>query len=54
MPIDFALPPEIEDVRQKVRSFMEAHVRPAEEKLQESQADRNTCVGDGHKVFSWE
>ncbi len=44
MPIDFALPPEIEDVRQKVRSFMEAHVRPAEEKLQESQADRNTYI----------
>ena len=44
MPIDFVLPPEIEEVRQKVRSFMEAHVRPAEEKLQESQADRNTYI----------
>ncbi len=44
MPIDFTLPPEIEEVRQKVRSFMEAEVRPAEEKLQESQADRNTYI----------
>jgi len=44
MPIDFVLPPEVEEVRQKVRDFMEAEVRPAEEKLQESQADRNTYV----------
>ena len=44
MAIDFVLPPEVEEVRQKVRDFMEAEVRPAEEKLQESQADRNTYV----------
>jgi acyl-CoA dehydrogenase len=42
MPIDFTLPPDVEEVRQRVRSFMETEVRPVEEKLQESEADRNT------------
>ncbi len=33
MPIDFTLPPDVEDVRQRVRAFMESEVRPAEEQL---------------------
>jgi len=33
MPIDFALSPDIEEVRARVRDFMETVVRPAEEKL---------------------
>jgi acyl-CoA dehydrogenase len=31
--IDFTLPPEVEEVRLRVREFMETEVRPAEEKL---------------------
>lgn len=44
MPIDFQLPPDVEEVRQKVRTFMDAEVRPVETKLQESDADRNSYV----------
>ncbi len=33
MPIDFTLPPDVEEIRLRVREFMEAEVRPAEEKL---------------------
>lgn len=42
MAIDFTLPPDVEEVRRRVRSFMDAEVRPVEEKLQESGADRNS------------
>ena len=44
MPIDFNLAPEVEEVRQRVRSFMESEVRPAEDKLREEKADRNAYV----------
>ena len=33
MPIDFNLAPDVEEVRQRVRKFMESEVRPAEDKL---------------------
>ncbi len=44
MPIDFNLPPEVEEVRQRVRKFMDKEVRPVEEKLQEEKADRGAYV----------
>ncbi len=44
MPIDFSLPPEVEEVRQRVRNFMDEEVRPAEEKLRQNEADRNAYV----------
>src|SRR5712692_9887956 len=33
MPIDFTLPPDVDEVRARVREFMDEVVRPAEEKL---------------------
>ena len=44
MPIDFNLAPDVEEVRQRVRKFMESEVRPAEDKLREQKADRNAYV----------
>ncbi|MBF6599458.1 MAG: acyl-CoA dehydrogenase family protein [Dehalococcoidia bacterium] len=44
MPIDFTLSPEVEDVRRRVRAFMDEEVRPAEEKLRQGEADRNGYV----------
>ena len=44
MPIDFQLPPDVEEVRLKVRAFMDTEVRPIEKKLQEEEADRSTYV----------
>ncbi|MCH7997902.1 MAG: acyl-CoA dehydrogenase family protein [Chloroflexi bacterium] len=44
MPIDFSLSPEVEEVRQRVRTFMDAEVRPVEEKLRQDKADRNAYV----------
>ena len=44
MPIDFKLPPDVEDVRQRVRKFMDEEVRPAEEKLRHNEADRNAYI----------
>ncbi len=44
MPIDFQLPPDVEEVRLRVRKFMDAEVRPAEKTLQEREADRNSYV----------
>jgi acyl-CoA dehydrogenase len=44
MPIDFALPPEVEDVRLRVRKFMDEEVRPVQEGLQSSEADRRSFV----------
>ena len=40
MPIDFTLPPEVEEVRGKVRTFMEAEVRPVAQMLEQEGADR--------------
>jgi acyl-CoA dehydrogenase len=39
MSIDFTLPPDVEQIRQRVRDFMDAEVRPAEEKLAADAAD---------------
>ena len=44
MPIDFQLPPDVEEVRLRVRKFMDTEVRPAEATLQEREADRNSYV----------
>ncbi len=44
MSVDFTLPPEVEDVRRRVRTFMDEEVRPAEEKLRHNEADRNAWV----------
>ena len=44
MPIDFQLAPEVEEVRLRVRNFMDTEVRPAEATLQEREADRNSYV----------
>jgi acyl-CoA dehydrogenase len=44
MPIDFNLAPDVEEIRQRVRKFMESDVRPAEDKLREEKADRNAYV----------
>jgi len=41
MPIDFQLPPDVEDVRLRVRKFIDDEVRPVERELQDSAADRN-------------
>src|SRR5512145_2781346 len=41
MPVDFELAPEIQDVRNRVRTFMNEEVRPMEEKLSSNGADRN-------------
>src|SRR5438067_3000739 len=42
--IDFTLPPEIEDLRKRVREFIEEEVRPAEEKLAANESDRSELV----------
>jgi acyl-CoA dehydrogenase len=44
MPVDFKLSPDVEAVRQRVRTFMDEEVRPAEEKLRDREADRNSYV----------
>ncbi len=44
MSIDFTLSPEVEAVRQRVRTFMDEEVRPTEEKLRHSEADRNGYI----------
>ncbi|HUF54238.1 MAG TPA: acyl-CoA dehydrogenase family protein [Dehalococcoidia bacterium] len=44
MPIDFQLPPDVEDVRQRVRKFMDDEVRPREEELGDREADRGSYV----------
>jgi acyl-CoA dehydrogenase len=44
MPVDFKLSPEVEAVRQRVRTFMDEEVRPAEEKLRDGEADRNGYI----------
>jgi acyl-CoA dehydrogenase len=48
MSIDFTLPPDVETIRQRVRDFMDAEVRPAEEKLRadapDGEPDRRAVV----------
>jgi acyl-CoA dehydrogenase len=44
MPIDFELAPDVQDVRDRVRKFMDEEVRPAEQKLRDGEADRNGFV----------
>ena len=44
MPVDFTLPPDVEEVRLKVRKFMDSEVRPAEAKLESNGADRGEYV----------
>jgi acyl-CoA dehydrogenase len=49
MSIDFTLPPDVEEVRKRVRDFMDAEVRPAEEKLfanaDDGEPERRDIVG---------
>jgi acyl-CoA dehydrogenase len=45
MAIDFTLSPDIEDVRNRVRTFMDEEVRPTEEKLRQKETDRNGYIG---------
>ena len=53
MPIDFALPPDVEEVRMKVRKFMDSEVRPVSEGLQREEADRRPAVvGAQHQLHS--
>jgi acyl-CoA dehydrogenase len=44
MAIDFTLPPEVDDVRKRVRSFMEEEVRPVADQLARNGADRQRYV----------
>ena len=46
MPVDFTLSPEVEDVRMRVRKFMDEEVRPTEQKLRDGEGDRNAFVGE--------
>src|SRR5437588_11838845 len=58
MAIDFTLPPDIEEIRRRVREFMEGEVRPAEQKLEEAGDDRNalieTIIELRQKAKDWE
>ena len=44
MPIDFALPPDVEETRLRVRKFMEEEVRPVQDGLSQNGADRQAYV----------
>jgi len=44
MGIDFSFPPEVEDVRRKVRQFMDREVRPASERVAAARGDRSAWV----------
>jgi len=44
MPIDFQLAPDVEEIRQRVRKFMDTHVRPMEEELGFGEADRGAWI----------
>ncbi len=46
MAIDFSFPPEIEELRSKVRTFVEEIVRPAEARIAEREGDRKFLVGE--------
>src|SRR6266545_1273975 len=45
MPIDFSFPPEVDDVRQRVRRFIETEVRPASDRLASDGGDRRAWIG---------
>jgi acyl-CoA dehydrogenase len=44
MAVDFTLPPEIDEIRRRVRTFIDAEVRPVEDKLREQDADRRAWI----------
>ncbi len=44
MTIDFTLPPEVEEVRVRVRTFMEAEVRPVQQRLERNESERRAYV----------
>src|SRR4051812_31720285 len=44
MAIDFSFPPDVEDVRMKVRSFLEEHVKPREKAALDGD-DRRKLLG---------
>ena len=44
MPVDFKLAPEVEEVRQRVRTFMDEEVRPMEARLRGNEANREEYV----------
>jgi acyl-CoA dehydrogenase len=44
MAIDFTFPPEIEDVRRRVREFMECEVDPVQDKVREEGGDRKAWI----------
>jgi acyl-CoA dehydrogenase len=44
MPIDFQLAPDVEEVRLKVRNFMDTEVRPRERELGDRHADRENYI----------
>ena len=49
MAIDFTLSPEVEEVRKRVRTFMEEEVRPVQEGLQREEAERKRYIEEiGH------
>ena len=58
MAIDFTLPADIEEIRRRVREFVEGEVRPAEQKLEEAGDDRKalieTIIDLRQKAKEWE
>src|SRR5439155_21139531 len=44
MAIDFTLPPDIEEIRRRVREFVDGEVKPAEQKLEEAGNDRKAVI----------
>src|SRR3954469_7548991 len=58
MAIDFTLPPDIEEIRRRVREFVEGEVKPAEHKLEEAGNDRKalieTIIELRQKAKDWE
>src|SRR5205823_2117918 len=44
MAIDFSFPPDIEDIRTRVREFMDSEVDPAQDKIRESGGDRKAWI----------
>src|SRR3989442_15258279 len=58
MSIDFTLPAELEELRGRVRGFIEGEVRPAEEKLAADDGDRRrlieTIIEVRQKATEWE
>jgi acyl-CoA dehydrogenase len=44
MPIDFKLPPDVEEVRMRVRTFMDEEVRPAQDSVRNAGGDRRDYI----------